>query len=137
MSRSPNTFRHRLLIFSALLLLLAGTVTVTWWARGKFDETFLYEGHLHLVNPSPNPIQVEVEFPSGKRLEIELPGYGAKDFKVGQTGEGSIGVTVNGTPLEPVGYVTSHNNPMVLLVGDDRAGFSQLFRSLATPVPKT
>ena len=90
------------------------------------------EGHFHVTNHSDKNVDVELQFPSGAKVDRELQGSGSVDFRINNTGEGSIKVLVNGKVIDSVGYVTSMNSIVILSVSETRVGFSQIFPGLKT-----
>lgn len=116
-------------ILVAMTLVAAGIWGV-WFSRGIFDETFMLEGVFHATNASGRDIQVELTFPSGERVEFQLPLGGSHTFVKRDTGEGSLGVRIDEGPMQLTGYLTSLNDPCVIAVGDSTLSFSQLFPGL-------
>lgn len=113
----------------SIFLVLVGTLgfSIAWMARGLYDQLFLLEGHCHVVNHSVKDIEVRVGFPSGKFYDQKIPPLGNVDFIVKDSGEGPVEVTVNGTIVKKVGYVTSMNNVVVLSISPENVTFSQIF----------
>jgi hypothetical protein len=115
-------------------LILVGLIgaALAWFARGVWDEQFLMEGHFHVTNHSDENVDVELQFPSGAKFDCELQGSGSADFRIKNTGEGSVKVLVNGKVVDSVGYVTSMNSIVILSVSESRVVFSQIFPSIKT-----
>ena len=115
-------------------LILVGLIgaAIAWFARGIWDEQFLMEGHFHVTNHSDKNVDVELQFPSGAMFDCELQGSGSADFRINNTGEGSVKVLVNGKVVDSAGYVTSMNSIVILSVSETRVGFSQIFPGLKT-----
>jgi len=105
------------------------TAAGSWTARGIYDEHFLLEGRIHVINQAQLDQRVTLSFPSGVSTELDLPARGSADLLVPETGEGSIRVAIEGVERDEVGYVTSINDPIVLVVGEHRTSFSQLSSS--------
>ncbi|GAA4355824.1 hypothetical protein [Kangiella marina] len=103
-----------------------------WLLRGEIDKQFMMEGHFHIVSTASQNFDVVLKFPSGEYESFDLKSGGTYRFKQTDTGEGSITVVINGVGREQVGYVTSLNSIIVLTVGDNETGFSQIFPSLNT-----
>jgi hypothetical protein len=64
------------------------------------------------------------------RLAFALRNGGAKDFGLKDTGEGSVSVALDGKNRRDLGYVTSMNGIIILAIGADADGFSQIFPSV-------
>lgn len=124
MSTPPPRSRIPLLVL--ILICLPASITVTWWARGIFDRHFRSEGRIHLINHSSDAHRVRLEFPSGNAVETELASGGFEDFRVTDTGEGSIALSIDGKLPDRVGYVTSHNSPMIIVVDESRITLSAM-----------
>jgi len=117
----------KLLLIAVVALCL--TAGAAWTARGFYDEHFLLEGRIHVVNHAPMDRRVTLSFPSGASTELDLPARGSVDLLVPETGEGSIRVAIDGVERDEVGYVTSINDPIVLVVGEHATSFSQVSAS--------
>lgn len=111
----------------ALILIIC---VLAWIARGVYDQHFMLEGYYHVVGSSKKDQKIILGFPSGQKVKFELKKQGVFDFKLKETGEGSISVSVNGAMREKVGYVTSMNSMIVLVIGDKEVSFTQIFPSL-------
>ena len=111
----------------AALAVLAACILGAWYSRGIFDETFMLEGVFHVTNASGRDIGVVLSFPSGKRVAFPLGKGGSHTFVMHDTGEGNLGVGIDGGPVQPAGYLTSLNDPCIVAVGDSTVSFSQLF----------
>lgn len=111
----------------AAMAVLAAGMWGAWFSRGIFDETFMLEGVFHVTNASGRDVTVELSFPSGERVGFPLVSGGAHTFVMHGTGEGSLGVSVDGGPVSPAGYLTSLNDPCVIALGDSTVAFSQIF----------
>ena len=105
-------------------LIVGGT---TWFARGLYDETFLYEGRFHVVNATDAEREIVLTFPSGNAWEATLAPSQTSDFVMKKTGEGAIQVQSDGRDLGTIGYVTSYNNLSAIVIRQDSAIFSQIF----------
>lgn len=99
----------------------------TWFARGLYDETFLYEGRFHVVNATDTEREIVLTFPSGNAWEATLSPSQTADFVMKKTGEGAIQVQSDGRDLGTIGYVTSYNNLSAIVIRRDSALFSQIF----------
>lgn len=119
-------------IASCLILAALVGATIAWIVRGIWDEEFMMEGHFHVINHSDKNLDVELRFPSGAILDCDLQGSGSEDFRINNTGEGSVKVLVNGKLVDSVGYVTSMNSIVILTVSETGVGFSQIFPGLKT-----
>ena len=86
----------------------------------------MLEGQVVAVNATAKDHTVRFEFPSGEEIEANLNAGVSSRFVVGKTGEGSVDVTVDGTPRDGVGYVTSMNGMIILTIAEDRVVFSQV-----------
>jgi hypothetical protein len=111
----------------AVAVFVGGAVSA-WFARGAYDRIFPLEGHVHVVSHAQRDHKVGLTFPSGKRIDLELPRGASVDTEAHGTGEGSIEVSIDGQHVKDVGYVTSRNPAIVLTVGDGNVTFSQIFR---------
>ena len=117
-------------MWKAIILFLSGAITgliLAWIARGVYDRYFFMEGSFHVVNHSSAAHNISLRFPSGKTKAFSMKPGSSQDFRINDTGEGSITVNVDGSDRDQVGYVTSSNNMIVLVIGDDHSGFSQVF----------
>jgi len=115
------------LLFAVVAMCL--TAAAAWTARGIYDGHFLLEGRIHVINHAQVDRRVTLSFPSGASTELDLPARGAVDLLVPETGEGSIRVAIDGVERDEVGYVTSINDPIVLVVGEHATSFSQVSAS--------
>lgn len=109
----------------ALILLVC---LAAWIARGVFDEIFMMNGHIHVINHSQDDVRITLEFPSGERREIDLKKNGSTDLEVSNTGEGSITVLAGDKITDRVGYVTSLNRPIILCISEEDVSFSQIYK---------
>ncbi|MCP4848050.1 MAG: hypothetical protein GY899_08910 [Verrucomicrobiaceae bacterium] len=103
---------------------------LAWIARGVYDHHFMMEGAFHVVSHSAKAQEVLLKFPSGKTKAFNLKPGASTDFRLMETGEGSIAVSLNGKPRATVGYVTTMNGIVVLVIGDKTTSFSQIFPAL-------
>ena len=110
----------------ALVILLLIVVAVTWLVRGFYDRLFFLEGQVVVVNATAVDHTIRFAFPAGEVMEVDLEAGNSFRFGVDETGEGSIGVTIDGARREDVGYVTSMNGMVVLTIDEDRVIFSQV-----------
>ena len=108
------------------VFLLSICVATTWLGRGVYDRMFLLEEQVFLVNATNEAHTIELAFPSGEKLKLNLKGGASSRLKFGKTGEGSVTFTIDGTRKEDVGYVTSRNGMIVIAVTHDRVIFSQV-----------
>lgn len=92
----------------------------------------MMEGHFHIMSNAKLDHKVGLNFPSGKHLIFNLKKGGSVDFKLPDTGEGSITISIDGVVRDHVGYVTSMNSIVVLVIGEEQTEFSQIFPSLST-----
>jgi hypothetical protein len=113
-------------ILPIAVVALCLTAAAAWTARGFHDEHFLLEGRVHVINHAQVGRRVTLSFPSGASTELDLPARGSVDLLVPETGEGSIRVAIDGVERDEVGYVTSINDPIVLVVGEHATTFSQV-----------
>lgn len=111
---------------TAFLLLVSFFVGggMAWFIRGKYDQIFLIEGHFHVVSASSQDHEVILQFPSGKKLDFTLTREGSFNFVVQETGEGSITVIVDDKMPIQVGYVTSLNGLVILVIDEDKTVYS-------------
>lgn len=119
-------------IKTIILISISICIFIGWFFRGIYDNAFMMTGLVHIINNTKNDHAIDLKFPSGKVVNFNLKVEGFADQKVTNTGEGGIIVTVDGKDRSPVGYVTTMNNPIVLVINDDSIGFSQIFPSLIT-----
>ena len=101
-----------------------------WIARGIYDEIMMDDGVFHVINADASQRSIELTFPSGERRGAVIQSGQAIDFHVENTGEGSVMVTADGEHVGSVGYVTSINSLIVIVVQPEGALFSQYFRGL-------
>ena len=115
-----------------ILFATAGMLSgvLTWVIRGEYDRHFMMEGAFHVVSHSSKAHEILLKFPSGKTKEFKLEAGAVTDFRLMETGEGSIMVSLDGEFRDLVGYVTSMNSMIVLVIGEETTGFSQIFPSL-------
>ena len=116
------------MILFATTALLSGVFA--WLIRGVYDRHFMMEGAFHVVSHSSKAHEILLKFPSGKTKEFKLGPGAVTDFRLMETGEGAITVSLDGAFRDTVGYVTSINDIVVLVIGDETTGFSQIFSSL-------
>ena len=125
----------------AIILFTASTLlagTLAWMMRGIYDRHLMIEGAFHVVSHSTKAHEVLLKFPSGETKEFSLNPGAVTDFRLMETGEGSITVSLDGKPRDAVGYVTSINGMIVLVIGDETTGFSQIFPAAQKyPLAKT
>ena len=117
-------------LFIIASLILGGLCA--WILRREYDKIFMMEGHFHVMSTAKQDHDVVLEFPSGKEVSFNLKKSGLFDFKQSDTGEGSITVSIDGEVRDQVGYVTSMNGIVVLVIGDGKTETSQIFPSLST-----
>lgn len=117
-------------LFIVISLFVSGLLT--WIARGEYDKHFVMNGYFHVVSNANQDHEVILEFPSQKEMNFSLKKGGSFNFKLDDTGEGSITVSIDGKVRDKIGYVTSMNNIVLLVVGNERTEFSQIFPSLIT-----
>jgi uncharacterized cupredoxin-like copper-binding protein len=123
------------MILLATAAMLSGTAS--WIARGVYDRHFMMEGTFHVVSHCTEAHEVLLKFPSGKTKTLELAPGAVTDFRIKETGEGSIAVNLDGEARDEVGYVTSMNSIVVLVIGDKTTKFSQIFPGHAEAPAKT
>ena len=124
-----------MILFTAAALLSGVSA---WVIRGEYDRHSMMEGAFHVVSHSSTAHEVLLRFPSGKTKKFKLGPGAATDFRLMETGEGSITVSLNGESRDRVGYVTSMNSIVVLVIGEETTGFSQIFPGLKQyPLEKT
>jgi hypothetical protein len=117
-------------LFIVISLFVSGLLT--WIARGEYDKHFMMNGYFHVVSNANQDHEVILEFPSQKEMNFSLKKGSSFNFKLDDTGEGSITVSIDGKVRDKIGYVTSMNNIVLLVVGNERTEFSQIFPSLIT-----
>ena len=118
-----------------ILLFLSGAIIgliLAWIARGVYDRYFEMKGYFHVVNHSSTAHDISLRFPSGKTKAFSMKPGSSQDFRVNDTGEGSITINVDGNDRDQVGYVTSINHMVVLVIGEERSSFSQFFTPVST-----
>ncbi|MEH2256972.1 hypothetical protein [Nostoc sp.] len=120
----------KIALFIVISVLVSGFFA--WIARGEYDKHFMMDGYFHVVSNANQDHEVILGFPSQKQINFSLKKGGSLDFKLDDTGEGSITVSIDGKVRDQIGYVTSMNNIMLLVVGDEQTEFSQIFPSLVT-----
>ncbi|MDP6988159.1 MAG: hypothetical protein QF903_01605 [Planctomycetota bacterium] len=114
-----------------LLTSLAAAVVaagIAWVARGIYDEIAMDEGVFHVVNAAATQRTIELALPSGERRSAVIESGQAVDFHVENAGEGAVSVMADAEVVDSVGYVTTHNGLVVIVVQSDRALFSQYLR---------
>ena len=116
---------------TVLLLLVAMFVSgiSAWLLRGEYDRQFMLAGHFHIVSNASQDHQVTLVFPSKQQKSFKLKQGSSFDFQLSDTGEGAIAVTIDGKARDQVGYVTTLNSPVILVIGDRQTVFSQIFPS--------
>ncbi|MDC0368512.1 hypothetical protein OAN13_02345 [Opitutales bacterium] len=119
-------------IGSLIMISLVVGSLLAWVIRGAYDQHFMMEGYFHVVSNAKQDHEIGLKFPSGKQMDFTLKKGSSVDFKLSNTGEGSITVAIDGTVRDQVGYVTSMNSIVVLVIGDEETEFSQIFPSLIT-----
>jgi hypothetical protein len=102
----------------------------SWVLRGEYDQHFMMEGHFHIVSNAQQDHDITITFPSEERIHFTLRKGGSFDFRQLNTGEGSVTISIDGKRRDHVGYVTSMNGIVVLVIGDTQTQFSQIFPSL-------
>ena len=111
----------------ALIAILPVAIIATWLARGVYDEIFLLDGHVLVVNATEEPRQIQLVFPSGEQMDLEIVNGGSASATVESTGEGSVEVIIDGgVRKERVGYVTAMNSLIIITVSDERVVFSHV-----------
>lgn len=118
--------KKKYVIFTIYVIFTTIAVIGSWFARGLYDELMVYRGYFYLINGTENQKTIELTFPSGESRNANLHPEQLETFVVSNTGEGSISVKSDGEELEKVGYVTSFNSPIVIVVTDDQVVFSLL-----------
>lgn len=103
-----------------------------WILRGEFDKHFMMEGYFHIVSNAQQDYEVGLKFPSGEQIQFDLKAGSSFGFRQLDTGEGDVTVFIDGEIRDQVGYVTSMNNIVVLVIGEQRTEFSQIFPALIT-----
>ncbi len=116
-----------IILFTTLAMLSGG---ISWIARGKYDHYFMMEGAFHVINHGKGTHEVLLRFPSGKTKKFNLGAGATTHFRLKETGEGSIEVTLDGKARDEVGYVTSMNGIVVLVIGEKTTNFSQIFPAI-------
>ena len=128
-------------MIKAMILFVTAAVlsgTASWIARGVYDHHFMRDGTFHVVSHCTEAHEILLKFPSGKTKEFKLEPGAVTDFRLMKTGEGSITVSLDGEFRDAVGYVTSMNSIVVLVIGEETTGFSQIFPALKQyPLEKT
>ena len=124
----------------AMILFATTTVlsgTLCWLTRGVYDRHFMMEGVFHVVSHSSEAHQILLKFPSGKTKKFTLDPGAVTNFRLKGTGEGYIAVNLDGEARDLVGYVTSMNSIVVLVIGEKTTNFSQIFPGHAETLAKT
>lgn len=111
-------------IFTIYVFFTIVAVVASWFARGLYDELILYQGYFHVINGTENQKTIELIFPSGESKSADIHPGNLNTFVVSNTGEGSIAVKSDGQKIGKVGYVTTFNSPIVIVVMEDKALFS-------------
>ena len=114
-----------------LISLVIGSL-LAWVIRGTYDQHFMMDGYFHVVSNAKQDCEIGLRFPSGKQVDFILKKGRSFDFKLSNTGEGSISVAIDGTARDQVGYVTTMNSMVVLVIGDEETNFSQVSPSRIT-----
>ena len=131
-----STFGEYYMRFAKIGLLIIVSILFSslfsWILRGEYDRHFMMEGYFHIVSNANQDHEVTLKFPSGKQMVFSLKKGSSVDFKLSDTGEGSIAVSIDGKIRDHVGYVTSMNSIVVLVIGEEQTEFSQIFPSLIT-----
>jgi len=109
-----------------LALFLPIFVASTWFGRGFYDRKFMLEGQIVVVNATTEDRKVRLVFPNGEEIEVDVRAGVSSRSAVSETGEGSIGVTVDGSSRDEVGYVTSMNGMIIFTVSENRVTLSQV-----------
>jgi hypothetical protein len=123
MSRAKSQFKIGMIAWMILCPILVGAA---WFGRGLYDRLFMLEGQIVVVNATAEDHMVRIVFPANEEMEINLKAGDSSRSLVGKTGEGPIDVTIDGTPRDEVGYVTSMNGLIILTIDEDRVIFSQI-----------
>jgi len=123
MTRAKSQFRIGTI---ALVILFPIFVAATWFGRGLYDKLFMLEGQVVVVNATAEDHTVRLVFPAGEEMEVDLKAGVSSRSVVGKTGEGAVDVTIDGTPRDEVGYVTSMNGLIILTIDEDRVIFSRV-----------
>ena len=116
-----------IILFTTAAVLSGG---ISWLVRGEYDRHFMMEGVFHVVSHSSKAHQVLLKFPSGKTKKFTLGPAAVTNFRLKGTGEGYIAVTLDGEARDEVGYVTSMNSIVVLVIGEKTTNFSQIFPAI-------
>ena len=98
-----------------------------WFSKGAWDSVFYLHGRVHIVNTLSTKPDVSLTFPSGEIFELKFDKAHSKNIYVGNTGEGSISVVVDGEKIKCDSYVTSVNGLIVITITNEEAIFSQVF----------
>lgn len=117
------------IIVITIISLLIGSISA-WILRGEYDKHFMMEGYFHVISNAKKDHNIVLQFPSGKEKSFLLKKGTSIDFKLRGTGEGSISIFIDGKIRDKVGYVTSMNSAIVLVINDTATHFSQIFPSL-------
>ncbi|EAZ92056.1 hypothetical protein [Crocosphaera chwakensis] len=108
----------------SMILAVAGS----WFARGVYDELILYKGYFHVINGTENQKKIELTFPSGESTNVNISSENMNTFVVSNTGEGSIAVKSDNQDLANVGYVSSFNPPIIIVIMDNKVVFQYITR---------
>ncbi|MGK7939808.1 MAG: hypothetical protein AB4062_06590 [Crocosphaera sp.] len=108
------------------IILTIVAVVGSWFVRGFYDELMLYKGYFHVINGTDNNKTIELTFPSGESKNANINPGNLNTFVVFNTGEGSISIKSDGQDLGNVGYITTFNPPIVIVVMDDKVIFSYI-----------
>jgi len=124
----------KIILLSASCLFVGALVggILSWMVRGAWDEQFMLEGRFHVVSVLNEDHDVTLRFPSGRQVNFPLEKGSTEDFRVTGTGEGSVEVLVDGAPKGRVGYVTSMNTQIILVITENGVRVSRIYPSLDT-----
>lgn len=78
----------KIALFIVISLFVSGLLT--WIARGEYDKHFMMDGYFHVVSNANQDHEVILEFTSQKQMNFSLKKGGSFNFKLDDTGEGSI-----------------------------------------------
>ncbi|WP_107667369.1 hypothetical protein [Cyanothece sp. BG0011] len=110
------------------VILTTVAVIGSWFARGVYDDLKFYNGYCHVINGTEEDKIIELTFPSGESTKANIQPRNLTTFAVSNTGEGSIAVKSDGQEIGNVGYVTSFNPPIIIVVMDNKIVFQYLPR---------
>ena len=127
MSEPGYTRCMKRMLFSNLVVAVS-IASVTWLARGTYDQHAMDNGVFYLINGDAESRSIELAFPSGERRRAVLDGGASAEFVVLNTGTGSVSVKVDDSDVGPGHYVTTSNPLTVVVARSDGALFSSYWR---------